>query len=100
MKYQIKSTTWDNIEQLIKHYPCLIKFGFEIDIQLVDREIPVEDENGNIVKFIYGDEVLNTSFITIDDLDEIRELAEMVKSPLIIFEDDEPTIEIYDGYRE
>ena len=100
-KFYIRSTSvWENPDQIIHYYPCLRDFGF--DIQGVRRNFKtrIRDERGEII-FQERYETKRLGFITIDNLDRLIALQKLVKCEIIVdVEQDEPWIEIYDGYRE
>jgi hypothetical protein len=104
MKFRIESTCISHRkpEKLIKEYPCLRYFRFEVE----QEEVPlggqwIADENGRIIRQV-SDETRTkyTSYIYIDTIEQLMGLLKAVKDETteIIVGDD--YIEIYDGYRE
>ena len=98
MKFKITSSFFsNNFEKIIKEYPCLKDFGFEV----VEYEVPLKtwtwDENGMRILQIYGKETIRKPYVTIESLEQLLALKSAIEEPLIITEDE---IEIYDGYRE
>ena len=81
MRFRIVSTAWYNCD-ISQYYPVLEDFGFEF----------MESKSGV------------SCYITVDSLEKLTELEKAVRDPLIIFIThsvyEEPTIEIYDDYRE
>lgn len=98
MKFKIVSSFYsNNFEKIIKEYPCLKEFGFEV----VEYEVPLKtwtcDERGMRILQIHGKQTIRKSYVTIESIEQLLALKSAVKAPLIIDEDE---IEIYDGYRE
>ena len=90
--------TWKP-KDLIEHYPCLNDFGFIIEP--VEKTVIsfIRDENGKKIRFertVPGEK----AFVELKDFDELLKLIDAVKNPLVIGEDRNNKIEIYDGYRE
>lgn len=84
MRYRIYSTwNWDNAEALLKDYPRLKDFAFEVEpIQL-------------------NYETREASYIDLQTLEDFLTLREAVGQPLIIGPGgNKNDIEIYDSYRE
>ena len=102
MKFRITSTSWDTAMILV-HYPVLKDFGFEIEKKIREKSSPIRDENGQIIRRIYQ-ESYEAPYITIDSMEKLVELEKALGEELIVSIKtsiyDEPTIEIYDGYRE
>jgi len=101
MRFKIESSWYyDTYEQLIKKYPCLKDFGFEVEKKNIVRFEKIKDEEGEILKQEY-EKSIYTPYIYIYGLEELRRLRESVHHCLIIdWDGDEASIEIYDGYRE
>lgn len=78
MKYVIDATYSAGADYLIKEYPRLKDFGFEV-------------ERGK-----YWDR----AYITLNGLDDLAKLIHAVGHPLVVGEGLDNKIEIYDGYRE
>lgn len=103
MKFQIEATSiWrDKHERLIKEYPMLADYGYEVetkDVPVVPRWI--KDENGRFIKFHTGEtKTIHTPYITVNSLEQLMEFIKRLEgtSEIIVSED---FIEIYDGYRE
>ena len=95
MKFKIVSTDYyDENEKIIKKYPCLKDFGFEIE----KYEAPVIDFDYKSREFkTIGTVTKYRTYLTINSLERLIELETAVEYPLIITEDE---IEIYDSYRE
>lgn len=89
MKFRITATSSNNITKMLKRYPFLKD---KVKIEQVTQT----------VNTMWGF-VTNTyekCFIEIATLEEFMELIEMLDNEIIILTDNEPTIEIYDDYRE
>ena len=101
MLYRISSVLWVSGEDLIAHYPTLQKFGFKLVEYKTPKGSWIRDENGKRIWQESGFNVTHIPHIEIASLEELHALRRAVKSPLVYCaSDDEPTIEIYDGYRE
>lgn len=102
MKFYIENTDYDKGEKLLKLYPSLSKYGFEIhQVEKVGPKVKTRDENGETIYSIrtYNEE---KKTVNIDTLEQLLQFRNDVGEALIIHRDDEPIpcIEIYDNYRE
>ena len=98
MKFKITSSSYsNNFEKIIKEYPCLKDFGFEVAEYEVPLKTRTRDECGKRIFQIYGKNIIREPYVTIESLERLLALKSAVEEPLIITEDE---IEIYDGYRE
>jgi hypothetical protein len=100
MKFRIWSTEHWNINDIIEHYPCLTKFGFDVEKEISPKKVLIRDENDKPMEFEYGCDVYYTPYVHISTLEELLALRAEVECELIIMDNGEPAIEIYDGYRE
>lgn len=85
MQFRVLSSNWcleSEADKLIRDYPCLNKY----DLKIVDNDVSPLWKTPK-----------KKAFIDIHSLEELLELQDAVKHPLIITPDQ---IEIYDGYRE
>lgn len=101
MRFKIESSSYfDTNEELLEEYPCLKDFGFEIEKKVYIKTTKIRDDEGNILEQEYEKPIF-TPYIYIYGLEELRQLRNSTKHCLIIdWNDDEASIEIYDGYRE
>lgn len=106
MKFSITATSvyGNDPERLLKEYPCLRDYNFEIkDIQVPHRTI-IKDENGNPIVFKNGTySVRHETYIDVDDLQTLLKLFGDTRELIItksIADDADFEIEIYDDYRE
>ena len=105
MKFRITATSiwsYNEYEQLIKDYPSLLNYGFEVE----EKQVPVggcwtRDENDNRI-WQTTDQTRSsyTPYIYVDSLEQLIELIKNLEDDVrtIVLTEDE--IEIYDGYRE
>ena len=83
MVFECQSTwNWNDLDELISDYPCLKDYGVR----------PVEKVNDHGYHY-------QRIEITVNSLEELVELSKKVGHPLV-FNAREPSIEIYDSYRE
>lgn len=102
MRFKIESSSYfDTNDELLEEYPCLKDFGFEVEKKTIVRFEKIKDDKGKILKQEY-EKPIYTPYIYIYGLEELRQLRKSVKHCLIIDwdDEDEASIEIYDGYRE
>lgn len=100
MKFRIESTNWWKTNELIIHYPCLTKFGLEVEQEFKPKKVVIEDDLGKPMEFEYGCDVDYIPYVTIETIEELINLQKAVDHDLIVKDYGEPSIEIYDGYRE
>lgn len=102
MRFRIEATYCDGHIELIEEYPCLHNFNYEVETRSKTIVSWVRDENGNRIKQERPGGVEYIPFITINSLEDLNLLCNAVANPLVYGNrfSDEPTIEIYDGYRE
>lgn len=97
VKYKLTCTCGYDIEE---HANFLIKAGYKIDkcIEPVGKELYC-DEGGNWYERVYDKAVY---YIHLEGLDRLNNIADITGHPLIVSldKDGEPTLEIYDDYRE
>lgn len=99
MKFEICSTNWWEVQELIEHYPCLSDFQLEIDKHESPKKVATRNKDGNTVMYEYDCSLVYTPYIHINSLDDLIRLSEATEHKLIFFGRDS-RIEIYDGYRE
>lgn len=102
MKFQIKATSiWrDEHERLIKEYPMLADYCYEVETTESRTGQWIKDENGDPIYFPNSRTAsIHTPYITIDSLKQLIEFINRLEgtSEIVVGED---FIEIYDGYRE
>lgn len=106
MKFNIYSTSlYDDPDLLIKKYPCLNKFFFEVIESEVSniKRTRTKDENGFWIYFDDESEkmIIKESVVYIHSLEELLSLRDECGHELVISKHgDTNTIEIYDTWRE
>lgn len=106
MRFRIEATSiWSNAtahEKLIKEYPCLQNFGYEVETTTKIKKTWINDECGNRIWQKGPETIVHTPYVNLNSLEDLNRLYEAVANPLIYSGDisDYPTIEIYDGFRE
>lgn len=89
MKFRITATSCSDDVNMLKNYPFLK------DRIKIEQTTQLETTRFGIVTYTY-----KKCFIEIATLEELIELGKTCGEEIIIQTDDEPEIEIYDGYRE
>lgn len=101
MKFRISATSiWkDEDVKLIEEYPCLKEFGYTVEPKNKTHKTAILDENGNL---IYQDTpyVDKTPYIHINNIEELMNLMRLTGHEIVVDNEYENSIEIYDGYRE
>ena len=99
MRFEITSTNYYEIQELVERYPCLADFQLEIDKHEDPKHVAAKDKNGNTVMYEYDCGIVYTPYIHIDTIEDLVRLCEATEQKLV-FKGRARTIEIYDGYRE
>ena len=99
MKFEISSSNWWEVRDLIERYPCLSDFQLEIDKHESPKKVAARDKNGNTITYEYDCSLVYTPYIHIDTVEDLVRLCEATEHKLVFFGRDKK-IEIYDGYRE
>lgn len=99
MKFEIDSSSYYEVRELIEEYPCLADFQLEITKHEAPKKVAARDKNGNTVMYEYDCGLVYTPYIHIDTLEDLVGLCEATNHKLVFFGRDKK-IEIYDGYRE
>lgn len=104
MKYHIFTAEYwlDQPDAVLRMYPCLQYFGFEIEEKLVPKTSRIRDERGRWCSQI-NYEMKKYGYVTIDTLEKLMELQKAVDHSLIIRDGDDDygqAIMIYDDYIE
>lgn len=99
MKIEIQSACWSSIEEMIRRYPQLCDFHFEIEKKVEPRFIDIKDERGKDHSFECGCSYGYTPYIHIDTIEDLFKLGQAVDKNLVIH-DDQTLIVIYDTYLE
>ena len=105
MKYKIESSSYyHSIDELLEEYPFLTEFGYTVEEKRVPDKVWIRDENG---RKIWQETMctIQVPYIFLNSLEELDRLAKATVHPLIYSNNitdyhPEPSIEIYDGYRE
>ena len=95
MKIKIESQIRYDIDDLIRHYPKLVLFGFEIEKRVDPKNITVKDENGSDITYEYDCLYRYTPYIHVNTVEDIFKLGEAVNKNLT-FHDDQKCIVIVD----
>lgn len=98
MKIQIISAMYTELDELIRHYPCLCDFGFEIKKEVCPRNVTIKDENGNHIKFEFDSTTKYTPYIEMNTIEDFFKLGKAVNKNLL-FRDDMAIIQIADEWR-
>lgn len=106
MRFKIYSSGQfvDDPTELLRNYPCLKDYNFEI------VEYEKEYEHHSWIRDEKGERIRQTriekrkiveGYITVDSLNQLMKLVQDIDEPIIIDNDMiKPNIEIYDTYRE
>ena len=105
MKFEIEATYSCGAGEVIREYPILNDYGFELVDEHYTFKQPIKNPDGGyLIQETLS--VRKRAFINIDTFDELMKLSLDVGQALILFMPenhgnvDIPSIEIYDGYRE
>lgn len=105
MKYKIESSSYYNSnDELLEEYPFLTEFGYIVEEKQEPYKSLIRDETGRNI----WQETMRTvhvPYIFLNSLEDLDRLTKACKHPLIYCDSTtdfcgEPSIEIYDGYRE
>lgn len=107
MKFKITASSVWKTEELIAKYPCLMNFHYEVLTDYKPNICMIKDETGKLIEYANGERAINTPIIHIYTLEDITNLlgtlnknSEYFISVIISADEDIPSIEIYDDYRE
>lgn len=106
MEYKLESSSWyDTPEELLEKYPRLKEYSFEIKETQIPNNIRIRDENGKYITQQVGYKTLREVYIHITSLANLMKFITdvgycVIVSTADISHEKNPTIEIYDGYRE
>ena len=95
MRIKIESETWCDIGDLIRHYPQLGSFGFEIEKRVDPQNVTVKDANGSNITYECGCTCKYTPYVHVDTVEDIFRLGKAVNKNLV-FHDDQKCIIIAD----
>ena len=108
MRVKVESTTswFNNGDEIIERYPFIKDHRFKLERVATGRKIEFFDSKSE--KWRFRDE--STTYVTIDKLEDFQYFVEMVKKTnkdayngqtiLMVDDDNNWELEIYDGYRE
>lgn len=102
MKFKIGTVSiWNNPPELCSEYPCVMDFGFESVSITKTRRRPLRQPCDGI-KWTSEEYTVDIAYVNIDSLDRLLEFRKAVGHDLILHVDNDgdPSIEIYDNYRE
>lgn len=106
MEYKLESSSYfDAPEELLEEYPYLKDYSFEIKETQIPINTRIQDENGKYIIQQVGYKTLREAYIHITSLANLMKFITdvgycVIVSTADISHEKNPTIEIYDGYRE
>lgn len=84
------------IEDLIRHYPALRNFGFEIEKRVKPKTFTIKDENGSDITYEYDCTFSYIPYIHVNSVEDIFNLGKALDKNLV-FHDDQTLIVIADN---
>ena len=98
MKIKIISTEYKGLDELIKIYPCLRNFEFEIEKKVSPCSVAIRNEDGSIDNYEFDSTTTYTPLIEINTIEDFFRLGKAVNKNLL-FRDDMAIIQIMDELR-
>ena len=99
MKIKIQSALWGDLDDLIKNYPQLYRFGFVVEKECIPKTVTVSDDKGESMTYEYACRCNYTPYIFLSDVAEIFDLMKLIDKD-VVFAKDTGVITIYDTYLE